>query len=358
MKKRILVTPLDWGLGHATRCIPIIQELLAQGADVLLASNGGAFELLRKEFPELVIEKLPAYNIHYASGNMYWNMGVQLPKIARAIISEYFILQRLIRQHQINAVISDNRYGCFSKKAKSIFITHQLNILIPNFILRFFANFFNCQFIRRFDECWIPDESGEKSLSGKLSISYYHIKVKYIGILSRMNYLQVQKKYDIIIILSGPEPQRTILEKIILEQIVQLPLEWLLVQGKLNEDEEARRRKGRERGSIIPFLNAKALNKAIAVSEIVICRSGYSSIMDLAMLGKKAILIPTPGQTEQEYLAERFSQKSIFYSQQQTRFNLRTALQEAQHYSGLPNNIDAHSQQKLKKIIRNFLESL
>ncbi|MBK7872558.1 MAG: hypothetical protein IPJ74_18690 [Saprospiraceae bacterium] len=137
MKKRILVAPLDWGLGHATRCIPIVQELLDQDAEVLLATNGGAFELLRKEFPTLIVEKLPAYNIRYANGNMYWNVGIQLPKIIKAIVSEYYTLKKLIHQYQIDAIISDNRYGCFSKKVKCIFITHQINILIPNFFLKF-----------------------------------------------------------------------------------------------------------------------------------------------------------------------------------------------------------------------------
>ncbi|MBK7872559.1 MAG: hypothetical protein IPJ74_18695 [Saprospiraceae bacterium] len=218
--------------------------------------------------------------------------------------------------------------------------------------------------IRRFDECWIPDEEGEKSLSGKLSKFSNHIKAKHIGILSRMKALQLRKEYDLIGILSGPEPQRSRLERLILEQIIQLPLKWLLVQGKplgdteIKRDREIGRPRGLETGRIIPFLNAKDLNEAIAASEIVICRSGYSSIMDLAVLSKKAILIPTPGQTEQEYLAARFSQKGIFYSQQQSEFNLQKALQEVKHCSGLSSDMYIHSQQKLKATIRSFLESL
>lgn len=354
MAKRILVAPLDWGLGHATRCIPIVQELLEQGAEVILASNGRAFELLKKEFPEIPIEKLPAYDIWYRSGNMFWNIGLQLPKIAIAIWQEHRVLKTLIAKHRIDAVISDNRYGCFSRNVKSVFVTHQLNILIPNFLLQKMVNRINRQLIRRFDECWIPDINGTDNLSGDLTKSSTAIPTKFIGVLSRMKLLNVPKKYDVAIVLSGPEPQRTLLEELIVAQAKSLPFQFLVVQGKTEVFLEFQ---AAQNIHIISFLTGEALNQVLAVAGIVICRSGYSSVMDLAMLGKKAIFVPTPGQTEQEYLAKRFFEKGIFFYQKQRELNLSEALEKVQQFSGLNNETYIISQQVLKKIIQDFSET-
>lgn len=354
MAKRILVAPLDWGLGHATRCIPIVYELLAQGAEVVLATNGRAFELLKKEFPDLPIEKLPAYDIHYQSSNMFWNIGLQLPKIAKAAWQEHRVLKALIAKHQIDAVISDNRYGCFRRNVKSVFITHQLNILIPNFILQKLVNRINHQFIRHFDECWIPDVEDTNNLSGELTKFSTEIPAKFLGVLSRMNSLDLPQKYDAIIVLSGPEPQRTHLEKLILAQAIFLTHQFLLVQGKT---ETYRETYIATNIRVVTFLAGDALNRAMAAAHIVICRSGYSSIMDLAMLGKKAILIPTPGQTEQEYLAKRFFKKGIFFYQKQSALNLAEALEKVRQFSGLNDETYLTSHQILKKNIQAFLKN-
>ncbi len=355
MSKRILVAPLDWGLGHAARCIPIVYELLAQGAEVVLASNGRAYALLKQEFPMLMIEKLPAYDIRYATDNMFWNIGTQLPKIGRAIWKEHQVLEKMIRRHRIDAVISDNRYGCFSPLIKSIFVTHQLQILIPNIILQKAVNFFNRQFINRFDECWIPDIAGGESLGGKLSELPAAINGQYIGILSRMQPLPATKTQDVIVVLSGPEPQRTRLEQLILQQVRNLPQQFLIVQGKTGLYADAQ---VAENIRVVSFLTSEALNQVIVSSKCVVCRAGYSSVMDLAVLGKKAVLIPTPGQTEQEYLAERFLRKGIFYSQPQSAFRLQDALDKAQQFRGLEAKVYQHSRLQLRAIIGNFLERL
>lgn len=354
MAKRILVAPLDWGLGHATRCIPIVQELLEQGAEVILASNGRAFELLKKEFPEIPIKKLPAYGIRYQSGNMFWNIGLQLPKIAKAVWQEHRTLKALIAKQQIDAVISDNRYGCFSRNVKSIFVTHQLNILVPNFILQNLVNRINRQFIRRFDECWIPDINSTDNLSGDLTKSSTTIPTKFLGLLSRMDFLDLPQKYEVAIVLSGPEPQRTQLEKRLINQARSLPYQFLVVQGKTEAYLEF---KAADNVRVISFLTSKALNHALAAAGCVICRSGYSSLMDLAMMRKKGILIPTPGQTEQEYLAKRFFGKGIFFYQKQSELNLHEALEKVQQFSGLNNEVYIASQQILKKNIQDFLKT-
>ena len=342
--KRILVAPLNWGLGHATRCIPIIRELQQQGAEVVLASDGRALQLLREEFPDLQHFELLAYDITYPFSSMVLSIGLQLPKIIRAIWAEHKAIDRLIAEENIEVIISDNRFGCFSKKVKTVFLTHQLTIKIPVKLLEIPVRWGNAFWVRKFDECWIPDFTGENNLSGALSevgkgnrftkflkLSKSGEEPKFIGVLSRMKAGVVEKKYDVIFILSGPEPQRTFLEDKIIFQLQNLSGHFLIVQGKT---ELKNRTFLKENIEVVSFMTSEALNQAILASEIVVSRSGYSTLMDLVNLQKKAILIPTPGQTEQEYLANRFFKKGIFYCQNQKNLDLETALKEGRNFTG------------------------
>jgi len=368
--KRILVAPLNWGLGHATRCIPIIQELQKQGAEVILASDGRALELLKKEFPNLPIFELPPYNIRYPFSSMIFSVGLQFPKIIKAIWKENRAIQHLVEKEKIDVIISDNRFGCFSKKAKTVFLTHQLTIKMPFSWLEKPVRLGNFFWIRKFDELWIPDFAGEENLSGELShlptpkgelkhdkgtnslLEVGGKKIKYIGALSRMKKYDATKKYDAIFILSGPEPQRTFLEKKILEQIELLKGKFLIVQGKTERKETFQLKPNIK---IISFLIANELTQAILESELIVSRSGYSTLMDLFFLQKKALLIPTPGQTEQEYLAERFQKKNIFYHQKQDELNLEKAFQEIKNYTGFAT--DSSEKDLLKKAITELLDS-
>ncbi len=358
MSKRVLVAPLNWGLGHATRCIPIIRELLQQGAEVILASDGQAYELLKKEFPQLTTEKLPAYNVHYQTDNIFWNMATQSLKILRAIYLENRHLQKLIQLHRIDCVISDNRFGCFSRNVPCIFITHQINLRASIFFFQRIIRWLNRLFIRQFDECWVPDEPGQASIAGELIPTTGLFYQKHIGILSRMQPMKMQQRFDVVVVLSGPEPQRTRLEQIILQQIIHLDFHFLLVQGKPEQAEPRSQEAdgcGGNKISIIPFLSTHALNETIAASSIIVCRSGYSSIMDLAILGKRAIFIPTPGQTEQEYLAERLLEKGLFYYQKQSELNLAKALEEAEKFPGFNPAVYQNSQTRLAKAVQELL---
>ena len=335
--KKILIAPLNWGLGHATRCIPIIDELHRQGATVLLASDGVALDILKKEFPNLPAFELPAYAVRYTFQNMVLSMALQMPKILRGVWQEYFWLKRFVKTHDIDIVISDNRYGMFNKKVESIFMTHQVNIKAP---FSFVVNAINFYFIKKFDTCWIPDFENEPNLAGSLSHSgmVNKLRVQYLGILSRMKYFEIEKKYKAIVVLSGPEPQRTFLEKIILIQLkkhseqqnfTQKP--FILVRGVTQGKDLNFKYENIE---IYNYLTTKDLNIKILESEIMITRSGYSTIMDLVNLGVQAILIPTPGQTEQQYLADTLKNNGLFFAQNQTDFNLESALQLVETYTG------------------------
>lgn len=356
-KKRILVAPLNWGLGHATRCMPIINTLIEQDVEVIIASDGTALNLLKKEYPQLTFLELPAYNVTYRTSNMLWNIATQSPKIAVAMFHEFFALQRIIKKHQIDAVITDNRYGCWTWKVPTVFMTHQINIKTPNRILQFLVSWWNFLVLRLFNTVWIPDVPNEPNLAGDLAHNFPIRHAKYIGVLSRMKPLKVGKRYDIGIILSGPEPQRTFLEEKLLREVRNYQkgnpkTKVLFVKGKMNVEEY----KVSDKLEIHGYLTAKELNQKMAACGLIIARSGYSTVMDLVAMNKKAIMIPTPGQTEQEYLATLYQKQQVFYTESQSEFELAKAIRESEKYQGF--QIDLKNQDLLKMAIKNLINNL
>ncbi len=348
--KRILICPLDWGLGHATRCIPVIRILLQKGAEVIIAVDNRPFDLFKKEFPALEFIRFKGYNIHYPdSGSMMFKMLFSIPEILKGIKAEHRTLEKIIAEKKINAVISDNRFGCWNKNIKSIFITHQLMIKSP--VAEKLLHRINLSYIKNYDECWVPDTAGENNLSGDLSHKYPLPKnTFFIGALSRFPVIAREERpkqslnltdlkqnetgnniYDVTAIISGPEPQRSIFEKKITEQLLKTNLKALVVCG-ITEGEI--KKESKNNIEFISHLATNEMQEAILNSKIIIARSGYSTIMDLATLGKKAIFVPTPGQTEQEYLAENLMQKNIAYYSSQKEFNLEKALKASEKFTG------------------------
>lgn len=329
-KRRILVAPLDWGLGHATRCIPIIWELEKCGFEVLIACSGRPLRLLMAEFPNYHFIKLQGYNIRYPQGgNMALSMLAQGFKIWQAINNEHRQLKLIIKEYDIDGVISDNRYGMYSKTIPCVFITHQLNIQSP--ILGSLINHVNKRIISKFSECWIPDNP-QRTLSGYLSQNKNHsINCQFLGTLSRFVTKQKNESLDILAIVSGPEPQRSLFEKILINQLSKLEKKSMIVLGK----PEYSSSKIFGNLTVVSHLSSEELNQAFVNADVVVCRSGYSTILDLAKLNKKAVFVPTPGQTEQMYLASYFMQNKQAFSMQQEKFNLTTALAEVDSYNGI-----------------------
>jgi len=327
--KKILIAPLNWGLGHATRCIPLINALLKNNFELILASDGDAFILLKKEFPLLKIFQLPSYNIQYhKNGSLKWHLIKRLPHIIKTMIAEHRLVQEIIRQENISGIISDNRFGVYSKKIPSVYITHQLTVLSG--FTTFLSTYFHQKIINNFDECWIPDAVSQ-NLAGKLtSNKRLKIPIKYIGVISRLKHQEVPNKYNICVLLSGPEPQRTILEKILLNEFQKYNGTVCFVRGVVSDVEEF---KTTSPFTFFNYLTTENLNDVMNKSELIISRSGYSTILDLAKLGKKAFFIPTPGQTEQEYLAKKFQLKGVVPFCKQSEFRLQK-LDELQNYSG------------------------
>lgn len=319
-----MVAALDWGLGHASRCVPVIEQLLAQDARVYLASSGAAYRFFEQEYPDLPLFKLSLHNFKYWSNHMTINMALQWPKIVRAIIRDRYLIRQLMEQHHFDIIISDNRFGCYHPNAYNIFITHQLYLKLPPWPLVnwLFNQQLNHRFIRRFDTCWIPDLAKAQNLSGRLSHPPFGKMSRYIGPLSRLNAVETPLKYEYLFLLSGPEPQRSRLEAKLRQQIPLLTGKILLVQGRAGATETGKKLTNFE---VVPFLKGEDISRAIMSSRYIICRSGYSTIMDLVKLQKTALLIPTPGQTEQEYLAQKLSKAGLFSTQTQKDIDLSNA---------------------------------
>lgn len=311
----MLIAPLNWGLGHATRCIPLIHTLSANGCEVLIAATPEIAPLLREAFPGIRFLPIPGYRVKY-SKNRFWlpfKLLLQSPHLFYTIYRERQWLKRVILQEQLDAVISDNRFGLYNVQVQSIFITHQLEVQTGTMLGNWLAQQINYRFIRRYDYCWVPDAEGTPNLAGRLShpVTLPPVPVKYLGPLSRFGFKEsAQKKYDLLVLLSGPEPQRSILETILLEQLGAFSGKILLVRGLPSHDHKL--------ADLDPHIEqynhlpADRLEQAIRQSHIVLCRSGYTTVMDLVKLQQSAIFIPTPGQREQEYLAGYLEEQGLF----------------------------------------------
>ena len=331
-QKTIFVAPLYWGLGHAARCIPIINALLQQNYNVLLGSDSAALLFLRKEFPALPYVELPSYNITYPKNgsNFKWKMLWNLRNIQKAIASEKKIIEELVSEDKIQGIISDNRLGVRDKRVPSAFITHQLHVLTGN--TTYFSSKLHQNYIQKYDECWVPDVDRKENLSGRLGhLEKPIFPVKYIGPISRFQKKELPKKYDVLVLISGPEPQRTLFEEKMIEAFKASKKSILLVQGVV-EAEQKQCMRGNV--NVINFMLSGELERAINESEVVVSRSGYTTILDLAGLEKKSYFVPTPGQYEQEYLAKRLKDLEITPSCEQENFT-EDKLDEIPHYKGL-----------------------
>lgn len=352
--KRILVAPLNWGLGHVTRCIPLIQELERLGAAVYLASDGVALHLLKAEFPHLPVFELPSYRIRYESTNMVWNIGRQLPRILWAMRSERRAVERLVETHGIQGILSDNRYGCFSPRVSSVLLSHQLKLRVPGSLLNWPANRVLRLALAQFDAVWVPDAEEAPGLTGELAHGdAVHPNTTFLGILTRMQAADEEPEFDVAVVLSGPEPQRSILEQRLLDQAISLPQKFIFVQG---QTQQKKHYYAADNVEVVSYLTSKDLNEVLTASKVMVCRSGYSSIMDLAGLGKKAILIPTPGQTEQEYLADYLGEQQYFVVQRQDAIDLHAGIRQLSRSSGL--RAGTYPTDTFKPVLQSWLERL
>jgi predicted glycosyltransferase len=330
---RVLISPLHWGLGHATRIIPIIKLLKAANVEVVIAAKGSVAVLLQREFPQLLIIEAPAVTVQYPQESkwFFFKMLTQAPAILNAIKKENNWIKKAVAENRIDAVISDNRFGFYVKTLPCVFITHQLFINAPNGVLRWIAQKINYSYIGQFKECWVPDVATAPNLAGRLSHPQLlpAVPLKYLGALSRLKKSEHNNGLHILILLSGPEPQRSIWEAALMPQLKSLGQPAVLVRGLPAENDHL---SSTAMLSIYNHVDAHQLNSLMNDASVVVARSGYSTVMDVVAVGKRSILVPTPGQGEQEYLADYLKEQKIAYTVKQQGFDLTKALEEARHF--------------------------
>ncbi len=319
--KRYLVCPLNWGLGHASRMIPVITSLIKENHQVILAADGSALGLLQQSFPELTTIKLADVQIKFSSHQSAFKLIQLIPALLINIFKEHQRVKKIISDFNIDVIISDNRYGLWNKRIESIFISHQMMIKLPC-VFKFMewpVHLCLKSIICQYNYCWIPDyATKEKSLSGDLSHKYpLPHNAKFIGPLSRFSItpsIVLKELYDTVAILSGPEPARSDFEQKIISCFHNTHQSVLIIQGKpsLNNHTQL------NNITIVSSLSALKTKFFLEKAQRIICRPGYSTIMDLEYLNTKVLFVPTPGQTEQEYLSLYLKRK--YPSLQQDKF--------------------------------------
>ena len=340
--KIALVCPMNWGIGHASRCIMVIKKLEESGYRVVIAATGKSKEFLSIELPGRTLLDFPSFKMAFSQTRWFAPIMFGLKStLLPAILSEHHRLKKIVQQVHPDLIISDNRLGCWHRRIPSIIMTHQLNLRIPGTykLTGALIHFLNRFFISRYNECWIPDFEAHRGLAGDLSHpSVPQPNAYYIGTLSRFSDLigpttdQQPCRFDLLIMLSGPDPQRSELEQKILLQLVNIQMQVALVRGLPGANEAYVLD---NRIHVFSHLETEDMFQLISQSALIICRSGYSSIMDLVTIGKRAIFVPTPGQTEQEYLARYLMDKKIFFSIEERQFDLLYALEMSKNFPGI-----------------------
>lgn len=350
--------------------MPIIRELLRQGWEVIIAADRAPLVLLREAFPQLESIQLPGAHIVYPKrGGVVLHFVWQTPGFLRSVRQEHKALERLLRSRKIDLVISDNRYGLYTKRVPCVLISHQLRIRVPGVpVAESMVSRFVKYYAARFKAVWVPDWSGDDNLSGLLSTHRsIPANVRYIGPLSRFapdsgpetdedavldpayQGLFDQGPFPVVFLVSGPEPAVSLFRTVLREHALRLNLRALMVLGK----PETRPVLQQEQQLFsIGHLPTPVLDRVLRETEMVVCRSGYSTLMDLAVYQKKALLVPTPGQSEQVYLAQRFRERHWAYAVKQSRLDLAVDLPQARACKGI---VQPFHPESLRQALREAL---
>ncbi|MCB0698628.1 MAG: glycosyltransferase [Chitinophagales bacterium] len=328
-----MVAPLDWGLGHTTRCVPIVKYLLDKGEQVLFAGNSWQRQYIERTFPEIQTIRLDGYDVQYSRSASFFMflVVVQVPKLLKRIKSENEWLKNALKEHDIKAVISDNRYGLYHPDIPCVIMTHQLQVLsgmgslIDNSVRRLHYGY-----LEKFDERWVVDVEEKHGLAGVLSHpAEVPANTRYIGLLSQLERKEARSSNYLLVLLSGPEPQRSLLSELLWGQLKHHKGQVVFVEGS---EDAGDRNDVPKHTTYHKQLTKDRLDDVMSGAEYIICRSGYSTVMDIVKLGKKAILIPTPGQTEQEYLGKQLHEQGVLMSVVQSNFDLEKAIVSANKF--------------------------
>ena len=353
--KRVIVAPLNWGLGHATRCIPIINELLKNNVEVVIVANNQTEEFLKTEFPKLEFYKLSGINFSYGR-NISKAIIFQFHKLIKSFLIERDFIINVIPQLNIQGIISDSRFGLYSNSIPSIYLTHQLHIEVPT-SLKFISpllNYFHRIIINQFTKCLVLDSKSENNLSGKLGHPANIPKnVNYIGPITRFKHKSKNNNKNILAILSGPEPHRTEFELSLIHQSIENNIPITIVRG-IKGNEECYNLN--DNIKLYNNSNTVVLKKLLDDSGILISRLGYSTLMDLNVTKKKAILVPTPGQSEQEYLAVYHKSVNNYLIVNKNEFDLKNIFSKTNIFSNY--KFPKLPVSKLRQTLKDFINQL
>jgi len=361
---KVLISPLNWGLGHATRDIPIIRTLLAHGHEVTIAACGNARSVLEQEFPECTSRDFPDYSVPFSANSLFLARFIaSFPQLLQGIARERRNLATMLAEEKYDLIISDNRLGVYSTEIPSLFITHQLHFHLPLMMwpLELAGIGLNSCLHERFDRVIVPDNPpGPQSLGGKLSRAGTDVtrdRAYYTGILTSTRVQDVAQDLDYLILISGPEPQRTELEHLLLPQVKDLPGSVTVLLGSPQAAGAAQRQS--EHCAILSYASTEEKELLMNRAKIIICRSGYTTMMELAELKKhRALLIPTPGQPEQEYLADYYEQQGWFHARNQHQLDLARDVQDIARYRGFPDvsGTDENVRRLYNDVLAGYLE--
>lgn len=285
--------------------------------------------MLRKELPEQMVLQLPGYEVSYGSRFMPINMLKHGPGMLRTIRTEHELTKAIVERHKIDCIISDNRYGCYHPDVPSALITHQLQVFTGQKLLDVYIRRQIRSWYKNFSEVWIPDQAPPGNITGELSgMETDPIPKFFLGVISELKAVPTKGKYKAVAVISGPEPQRTHFEHMVVKQLSVMNGEFAIVRGKPDADDLIKQEGNL---TIFPYCTRAQLSVILAQTDVVIARSGYTTLMDLAMTGHKAILCPTPGQYEQIYLADRLANLNQCIYLRQENLNLGKALTEIEN---------------------------
>ena len=340
---KVIYAVCSWGLGHATRSLPVIRKLIKENNELTIISHGRSLELLKKELGENLqyfeIEDYPML-LSETSRQFMVKSVVYWPSFVRGLIKGFRKLKKILEKKKFDLIISDARYDMYSRNIPSFFISHQMRIMNPLRFKRFEkgSENFNLFFFKRFHGVIVPDYKNN-DLSGDLSHNLVKIdenKLHYVGVLSDFKKKKIKKDIDYLISISGPEPQRTILEEKLLPQVKNLDGNIVITLGKTEKKAIINQHNIKTCSFLPKDKREDLLNRA----NLVVSRSGYSTIMDLGVVGCKALMTPTPGQIEQVYLANYHNSKGTFYSVNQDKIDLEKDVEIASKTTGITRKCD------------------
>ncbi len=335
--KKVLFGTSSWGLGHATRDLNLIRGLLSRGCDVTLVSTGNALQVLKDELGDscryLDWPDIPS-SVARSSFLFYMKTTTNIPRIIWTWHNEKRLVSNLLRREHFDLIVTDHRNGLVRSDVPSYFITHSPRYIAPwrDPFMEGVMEWFLARWFAPVRGILVPDDE-DGGMSGDMSHKIRFTpreKITYLGILSSVHRRDLPQDIDYFITISGPEPQRTMFAEKVLSQVKALSGKIVIALG-IPGGRAPELGNGIE---VYPYLNREKQEEMLNRAKLVVCRSGYTTLMELAEIGRRALLIPTPGQSEQEYLAKTLRERGVFYSVKQTKLDLVRDTDLARNYPG------------------------